>query len=55
MSDQLADGHRVRVLTLVDNFSRESLAQLYPSQLGKATESANSRQSFGPSVSCRTI
>jgi len=26
MSDQLADGQRVRVLTLVDNFSRESLA-----------------------------
>ena len=26
MSDQQADGHRVRVLTLVDNFSRESLA-----------------------------
>jgi putative transposase len=26
MSDQLADGHRVRIFTLVDNFSRESLA-----------------------------
>ena len=26
MSDQLADGHRVRILTLVDNVSRESLA-----------------------------
>jgi putative transposase len=31
VSDQLFDGRRLRVLTLVDNHTRESLA-LYPSQ-----------------------
>jgi putative transposase len=34
MSDQLVSGHRIRVLTLVDNFSRESLALKVGLRLG---------------------
>ena len=34
MSDQLVSGHRIRLLTLVDNFSRESLALKVGLRLG---------------------
>ena len=34
MSDELFDGRRIRVLTIVDHFSRESLAILVDRSLG---------------------